>query len=234
MRRCTLFRAIVLGTLVTAWSCSDPENDSDATTDTIETGSTDSSINTDNDTGTTAPRNTEPDTALGTLAPETAYEGFEELYILTADDDPIDICRVRYELHAVAEPAVPCTICEWDVVVEKRNPTVMVDVNNACENSDLGLDNAAISAHVGDRVAYGFAKESVGHANILMRYNLAAQRWEEYTVSNWDPVFSKFRYKRRDGMCAYAGDGDGEPSTSGICGISGEAAVTTLDDIDER
>ena len=82
-----------------------------------------------------------------------------------------------------------------------------------------------MSARSGERVAYGFARESIGHASILMRFNTRSGRWEEYTVSNWDPAVSEFRYKRRDGICAYAKEGENEPSTPGICGISGEAMV---------
>jgi hypothetical protein len=169
---------------------------------------------------------TDTDTEIGTDAIETPYQGFEDLYILTSSDDPVDVCRVRYELHAVGEPEVPCEICEWDVVVEKSHPKVVLDLGGACANSDLGLDNAAIEASVGERAAFGFASEYVGHASILMRYNEASGRWEGFTPANWDPEISVLRYNSRDGICTYAGEGDTAPSTSGICGFSGEAIVS--------
>jgi hypothetical protein len=230
----SIIQVIISGIFVAMWGCSESDNNDSRTNDDPKDSLTDSMIDPSVDTNSDPSWNTDPDTALGTDAPETSYQGFEDQYILTADDDPVDVCRIRYELHAVAEPAVPCTICEWDVVLEKRNPSVLVDLNNACANSDFGLDEAAISASVGERVAYGFAEESVGHASILMRYNIGSGRWEEYTVSNWNPLVSEFRYKRRDGMCSYAGADESEPSTSGICGISGKATVTQLTDRKEK
>lgn len=205
-----------------AMGCDDAENDAKSTDETT------SDSTGDDDTETFDP-NTDIDTALGTAPSETLYEGFEEQYILTAEDDPEDVCRIRYELHAVAEPSVPCANCEWDVVLERRNPTVVVNIDHACENSELGLSEAAIAAQVNERVAYGFAEESVGHADILMRYNNIARVWEGYTVSNWESATSRFRYNRRDGMCSFAGTGRDTASTQGICGISGEATVTPAD-----
>lgn len=225
---------IISGIFFAMWGCSQSDSNDSQATDDPKDSPTDSMIDASVDTNSDPGWNTDHDTALGTDAPETLYKGFEDQYILTAADDPVDVCRVRYELHAVAEPAVPCPICEWDVVLEKRNPSVLVDLNNACANSDLGLDEAAISASVGERVAYGFAEESVGHASILMRYNIGSGRWQEYTVSNWDPAVSEFRYKRRDGMCFYADADESEPSTPGICGISGKATVTQPTDRKEK
>jgi len=232
MKRHFVFQMFIASVFGIPWSCGDADLEESRSTGDTEVA-TDSASDTSEDTSTAPGGNTDPDTILGTEAPTISYEGFEDLYIMTADDDPVDVCRVRYPLRAVARPAVPCAICEWAVVVEKGNPEVMVDRHDACANSDLGLDDAAIAAGVGDRIAYGYADESVGHASILMRYNPANGRWEEYTVSNWDQA-SEFRYKRRDGMCAYAGEDETEPSTSGICGISGEATIGQPGDLTDE
>jgi hypothetical protein len=222
-RRHPLFlscHVIISGLFFTA--CDDTnEGATDFTPDSVtdESGDTNSGANTDADS----------DTGIETDAIETPYQGFEDLYILTSSDDPVDVCRVRYELHAVDEPEVPCEICEWDVVVEKSHPKVVLDLGGACANSDLVLDEAAIEAPVGERVAYGFASEYVGHASILMRYNEASGRWEGFTPANWNPETSVLRYNNRDGICTYAGQGDTEPSTVGICGFSGEATVSNLE-----
>ncbi len=231
-------RFIFLGLIWGIWGivagCNQPDETENQPTDDADTFTDDAAIDTFDDTGSASEHDTAPDVLLGTDPPRFSYEGYEEQYILTDDDDPEDVCRVRYELHAVAKPSVPCTICRWEAVVEKSNPTITVDLDNACENSELGLDASALSAGVGERVAYGFAEEAVGHANILMRYNPKSGRWEEFTVSNWDESISELRYKRRDGMCAYTAEGDTDLSTQGICGISGLAVVTELTGSGER
>ena len=190
--------------------------DTMANTGTDETSHSDAYTDEDSDT--------DKDSYIGDIM--TPYEGFEELYILTNEDDPTDVCRVRYDLHAVGEPEVPCSICEWDVVVERSNPSVVVDLEGACANSDLSLDDAAIAGAVGKRDAYGFAREYVGHASILMRYNENTGQWDALTTSNWDPTTSALRYNRRDGLCSYGNAGEAGPPSTGICGMSGEATVS--------
>ena len=121
--------------LIPAWGCGDDNNDGEdqSANDTAE-HTTDFASDDAEDGGT----DDEPNADLGTDPPEATYDGFEELYILTADDDPVNICRVRFDLVSVAEPAVPCTECEWDVVVERRDPEVMLNVNNTLFNLKKG------------------------------------------------------------------------------------------------
>lgn len=227
MNRRSILLFLISLVLLFAWGCGDDDNTDDEKSSNDDTEqTTDSTSDTFKDTES----ETEPNVELGTDPPETNYDGFEDLYILTDDDDPEDICRVRFDLVSVAEPAVPCTICEWDVVVERQNSQIMVNVNNACENSELGLSEETISGMVGERLAYGFAAESTGHANTLMKFNVESARWEELTISNWDSLESRFRYKRRDGICAFAAEGETKQLKSGICGISGEATVTIGDE----
>ncbi len=172
-----------------------------------------------------ADADTEPDAGSDGSAAFTAYEGFEERYIMTSDDDPVDVCRVRYELRAVGEPSVACAECSWDVVVERRNPTVMVDVDNACANSELALDQAGIAAGEGERVAYGYVYEYVGHSNVLMHFDEELGAWEAVTFANWSEETGEFFYDRRDGFCSYGGNGPAFDNP-GICGLSGEAFVS--------
>lgn len=156
----------------------------------------------------------------------TSYEGFHDVYILTLADDPTDVCRIRYQAKAVGEPDVPCDFCEWDVVVEFTDPQVIEDLNGACANSDLGLDEATIEIDDGRRVVYGFAREHMGHANNLMRLNEDSGQWEPVAVSNYDPEAASFTYDRRSGVCSYQSDDDPGTNISGICGVSGEATVS--------
>lgn len=199
--------------------------DSDTSTDSMTDESRDT--NTASDSG--ADRDTDEDTDSSSEPSAdggvTSYEGFEEQYILTNADDPEDVCRVRYEVHAVGEPEVSCEVCEWDVLVEMSNPQVVLDLGGACANSDLALDDAAIASGAGRRVAYGFAREYVGHASILMRYNDASGQWEALTTANWNQSESTLKYNRRDGICSYLDAEDTDSSVSGICGMSGEATV---------
>lgn len=155
---------------------------------------------------------------------QTAFQGYEEFYIMTNEDDPVDVCRVRYELYAVQEPAIACVECVWDVVVERRNPSVIIDLDGACANSDLALDAASIAAEEGERVAYGFVNEFVGHEYVLMRFNDDLGAWEAVTNASWDEETGDLMYDRRDGFCRYGGSGAPFES-SGICGLSGEAVV---------
>jgi hypothetical protein len=175
------------------------------------------------DTGTDS--ETELDAGLDVGVSLTSYRGFEERYLMTSDDDPMDLCRVRYELYAVGEPSIACTACVWDVVVERRNPRVVVDVDDACANSDLALDETGIAAGAGTRVAYGYVNEFIGHSNVLMRFNQELGVWEAVTFANWSEETGEFFYDRRDGLCGYGGSGAAFEN-SGICGFSGEAAVS--------
>lgn len=153
------------------------------------------------------------------------YEGFEEQYIMTNEDDPVDVCRVRYELHVVGAPSIACTECLWSVVLERRNPNIITDVDNACAESELLLDDAAIAASVGQQVSYGYIKEFVGHSNVLMFLDEALGKWDAMTFANWSDETNEFSYDRRDGFCSYGGSA-GAYENSGICGLSGEAVVS--------
>jgi hypothetical protein len=156
--------------------------------------------------------------------PVTQYEGFEERYIVT-EADWSDICRVRYEVRAVGEPSVPCEECEWDVVVEMRNPEVVIDVGGACANSDLGLDAEAMSAGDGGRVAYGYIVEYMGHPDSLMYLDESRGVWEAVTVASWNETQRTLTYDRRDGYCSFRTD-DNDSAQTGICGMYGEATVS--------
>lgn len=163
--------------------------------------------------------------ALDIGAAQTSYQGFEEVYITTGDDDPVDVCRIRYELRAVGEPSSACAECSWDVLIERRNPSVIVDVDHACANSDLALDAAGVAAFEGEPVEYGYVDEFMGHSNVLVRLNRDRGTWEAVTFANWSETTGDLFYDRRDGFCGYGGDG---PSfeNQGICGLYGEAVVS--------
>ncbi len=209
MNRNALLHMIIC-TLFAASGC----DDADETNDIAPGDTADAGPEGDSESGAV------PETSQATIA----YDGYEDLYILTNSDDPADVCRVRYPLTAVADPSIPCDFCEWSVVVEKGDPEVVLDEHGACANSDLSLTEAEMAAAVGERIAYGFAREYVGHTSILMRYNEDAGQWGGSATANWDPETGELSYDHRDGVCSYVGDT--EPSTSGICGLSGAATVS--------
>jgi hypothetical protein len=179
----------------------------------------------DGETGDETDASATIDAAQKDGAGQASYQGFEERYILTGDDDPVDVCRVRYELHAVGEPSLACAECRWDALIERRNPSIIVDVDNACANSDLALDAAGIAAFESEQLEYGFVYEYVGHSNVLVRLNRDRGTWEAVTFANWNEATGDFYYDRRDGFCSYGGDGP-TFENQGICGLKGEAVVS--------
>jgi hypothetical protein len=133
----------------------------------------------------------------------TSFVGFEEHYLIEEEDSSADRCRVRYALHSVGTPAVPCDACVWSFIVEKTTPQVITDLEGACAKSTLGLDDNAIASMDGERIAYGYVEEYVGHSNVLMRLNDTAQAWEAVTFAFWDETTTILYYDRQDGYCGY-------------------------------
>jgi len=131
------------------------------------------------------------------------YEGFEEHYLIGDEGMGEDLCRVRFDLVLVGEPPVPCDMCSFSLMLEKRDPLTITDVGGTCAGSALGLDAEAITALNGVRVSYGYAPEYWGHASVLVQLDVEKGEWEAVTFSTWDEAAGALFYDRRDGACGY-------------------------------
>ena len=93
--------------------------------------------------------------------------------------------------------------CEWTSLVKYDNPSVLVDVNETCANSQLFLTSEVIAEIKGSVTAYGFVREYLGHNSVLMRYDPNAEAWHPAGNAAWDEELSRLRFDRRDGYCGY-------------------------------
>jgi hypothetical protein len=131
------------------------------------------------------------------------FTGYEE-YVLIGDEGfGEDICVVRFDVTRVGAAPEGCTDCLWSHLVERGNPTVVIDENGVCGTSELGLDATAIAELDGSQVAYGFVPELDGHASIALTHIEASNSWEAYNNATWNEDTGRFRFDRRNGACTY-------------------------------
>jgi hypothetical protein len=88
--------------------------------------------------------------------------------------------------------------------VQYDNPSVVLDENGVCANSELGMDADAIAALDGRQIAYGYVFEYQGHNSVLMVYNDERQSWEPGGNAGWDETTGDFLFDERRGFCNYA------------------------------
>lgn len=136
-------------------------------------------------------------------ASPTEYQGTEEHYLIGDAGNGDDVCRVRVDVAFVGPPPMPCELCEFAVTVAFSNPVVITDVDEACANSDLGLDAAAIAALVTGTASYGHVEEYAGHNDVLMVFDETTSSWQARNFASYDAETKAFRYDRRDGFCSY-------------------------------
>jgi hypothetical protein len=147
------------------------------------------------------------------MASATTFDGYEERFILGDEGLGGPVCVVRYDFKKVSMTPQPgcnvcegtnCTPCEWTHVVEYSNPTVMLDMNGACANSELGFTTAKIQSYVGMRPSIGFVREVLGaHGSAMMKYDTAMQKWDVFGNATFDPAMGRFNHDYRDGICLY-------------------------------
>jgi hypothetical protein len=133
----------------------------------------------------------------------SAFDGFEEYYLIGEDGFGSDICIVRFDVTRVGGGPGGCTDCEWSHEVELSNPTVIEDVNGVCEKSELGFGAAKLAEIDGSRAAYGYVYEFAGHNSVLMKYDDGLAAWDAFGNATWDDQAGAFDFDRRDGFCAY-------------------------------
>jgi hypothetical protein len=131
------------------------------------------------------------------------FTGYEEYVLIGEEGFGEDICVVRFDMTRVGTAPEGCTDCLWSHLVERGNPTVVLDENGVCGTSELGLDAAAIAGLDGSQVAYGFVPELDGHASIVLTHIEASNAWEAYNNATWNEDTGRFRFDRRNGTCTY-------------------------------
>jgi hypothetical protein len=145
----------------------------------------------------------------GTVTTE-GFDTFEEFFLLGDSGLGDDLCVVRFRLTGVGEAPPGCDEnagqqqeCLWTHLVEYSDPEVITNVDGACENSELGMDEDAIAAIDGSQEAYGYVFEYQGHNSVLMVYDQQAQSWEPGVSAGWSEESGDFLFDRRDGFCGY-------------------------------
>jgi hypothetical protein len=146
----------------------------------------------------------------GTVDAAETFEGFWEFYIIGDDGLGDDVCVVRFDAARAGEAPEGCDMfagqqdeCLWTHLVELSNPMVMLDEDGVCENSELGLDEAAMMEIEGSQGAYGFVSEYAGHNSVLLKYEESSETWVPNGNATWDEETGAFRFDRRDGFCDY-------------------------------
>jgi hypothetical protein len=139
----------------------------------------------------------------------SSFTGFEEFYIIGERGFGEDICVVRFDVMRVGEAPEGCddptadVDCLWTHLVEFSNPSVVLDTDGVCADSQLGLGPDAIAEIEGSQAAYGFVSEFAGHNSVLMKYDEELAAWDAYGNGTWDEDAESFRFDRRDGTCEY-------------------------------
>ncbi len=133
----------------------------------------------------------------------TAYNGFENRYLIGDAGDGPDICRVRFTVQSIGAPPVPCDSCDWAFTVEKTAYEVITDIDGGCAASEIDLGDTQLDAQIGEQTALGFATEDGGHAHVLLRFNAERGIWEAVSVASWSPDTGRFFFDRKDGFCGY-------------------------------
>ena len=129
--------------------------------------------------------------------------GYEEHYLIGEEGFGETLCRIRYPLLYIGEPDVPCDGCAVSFAVERGEPDVVVNEENVCSTSELGLDDARMAALVGTQVALGYMAEYVGHANVLMQLDVSTGAWQATAFAAYDETTGILSFDQRDGYCGY-------------------------------
>jgi hypothetical protein len=134
---------------------------------------------------------------------DTEFSGFEEYFLIGEEGFGDDICVVRFDVERSGDPPSECPDCEWSHAVRLSNPTVVLDTNGVCENSELGLGAAEIAELDGSERAYGFVDEFAGHVSVLLKYDEEDSVWDAFGAATYDPEESTLKFESRNGFCNY-------------------------------
>jgi hypothetical protein len=145
----------------------------------------------------------------------TSYSGTEEWYMVSEeaiDDGRLDeySCLIRFDVMRVSAAPAGCVdleavACEWSAKVEVSNPTIVTNVNGACENNELGWNMMWMNGLVGTQASYGYVDMYQGHDSVVMKAAGApgAETWAVYGRASWLPDTGEFSFDNRLGECQY-------------------------------
>lgn len=137
-------------------------------------------------------------------ASATAYEGTAEFYIIGEAGLGTDVCTIRYDVKRVEAGEAGCADCSWTHLVEYSNPSVVLNMEGACDasDSDPQLDAAGRATLDGARVSLGFSP-AAGHGSQLMKYDESMKAWIAVGRSSWSESSGEFGYDINTGQCNY-------------------------------
>jgi len=134
----------------------------------------------------------------------TSYSGYAEFFIIGEAGLGTDVCAIRFNVARVGAAPAGCTNCNWSHQVQFTNPTVMTNVDGACDANDAipAIDAAGRAALTGSKSSRGFSKIT-GHGDELMKYDDATQMWIGVGRGNWDEPTNMLGYNITTGNCSY-------------------------------
>jgi hypothetical protein len=143
-------------------------------------------------------------------ATTTDYEGTAEFFIIGEAGLGVDVCTIRYDVKRVdagqdgCKDPVSGAACAWSHLVEYSNPTVVLNMDGACDasNSVPQLDAAGREQLDGTRIHRGFSA-AAGHGDSLMKYDEATNEWVAIGRVSWSEASGALEYKINGDMCSY-------------------------------
>ncbi|HEX6277376.1 MAG TPA: hypothetical protein VFZ53_30245 [Polyangiaceae bacterium] len=146
---------------------------------------------------------------------QTAYEAMESWYMVSqenVEEGLLDeyICEIRFESERTGQAPPNCTdldgaACAWTHKTRISNPTVVTNVDGACEKNELAWNAAWIAMQDGAESSYGFIPEYEGHDSVLMKASgtAGAETWAVLGRATWDDMTGEFTFDNRFGNCRY-------------------------------
>jgi hypothetical protein len=148
--------------------------------------------------------------AESTIVTDTAFDGFEDFYIIGDEGLGTEVCVVRFTLTRVGEAPADCVDldaapCEWTHRVAYSNPMVVLDEGGVCASSSpLALDEDAIAAIDGTEVSYGYIFEYQGHPSVVMKHDPALDSWISFGLAGYHEPTGVFSFTHPEGFCTYS------------------------------
>jgi len=137
-----------------------------------------------------------------------AYDGTAEYYIIGDAGLGSDVCVVQFDVKRTGDAPAGCadptttTPCSWSHLVTFSNPTVVTNIDGACDANDtqLPFDAAGRARANGSMVGRGFSR-AAGHGDSLMKYD--GSKWTVVGHASWNETSGNLGYDIRVGNCQY-------------------------------